>query len=155
MITSEEVSERDRWFVGTLLTIVAGGADTDGKLAVLDQRANLGFSPPRHVHRREGTALFVIDGELTVDIGGEQRVVGAGDFVWLPRDIPHTFRVDSDQARFLEFVTPPGFEQYHVDASDPAPTRTIPPPAEPDIARLVGAIGPYGAEILGPPLAPK
>ena len=148
------ISERDRWFVGTLLSIVATGAETDGKLAVMEQRARRGFSPPRHVHHREDTAMFVIDGALTVDVGGEQRTVAAGGFVWLPRDVPHTFRVDSDQARFLELVTPPGFEQYHVDASDPATEIRIPPPTEPDIARLVGAIGPYGAEIIGPPLQP-
>jgi len=152
MQTSAPRSERDRWFVGTLLSVVATGADTDGKLAVMEQRARRGFSPPRHIHRREDTAMFVIDGSLTVDIGGEQRTVAAGGFVWLPRDVPHTFRVDSAQARFLELVTPPGFEQYHVDASDPALELQIPPPSEPDITRLVGAIGPYGAEIIGPPL---
>jgi quercetin dioxygenase-like cupin family protein len=155
MIAAHDATARDRWFVGTLLTIVATAADTGGSLAVMEQRANRGFSPPRHVHRREDTALFVIGGLLTVDVGGEQRSVSSGEFVWLPRDVPHTFRVDSEQARFLELITPPGFEQYHVDASDPAPEMRIPPATEPDISRLVGAIGPYGAEIIGPPLDPK
>ncbi|MCU1398881.1 MAG: Cupin 2 conserved barrel domain protein [Acidimicrobiales bacterium] len=148
------VSDRDRWFVGTLLTIVADGRDTDGGLALMEQRARAGFSPPRHVHRREDTAMYVIDGELTVDLDGRQSQLGTGGFAWLPRDVPHTFRVDSDTATFLEIVTPAGFEQYHVDASDPASDRTLPPQASPDIARLVGAIGPYGAEIIGPPLDP-
>lgn len=154
MESTGTITERDRWFVGTLLSIVATGVETDGKLAVMEQRARRGFSPPRHVHNREDTGMFVIDGTLTFDVGGEQRTVAAGGFVWLPRGVPHTFRVDSEQARFLELVTPPGFEQYHVDASDPAAEMLIPPPTEPDIARLIGAIAPYGAEIIGPPLQP-
>ena len=84
--------------------------------------------------------------------GDEEVSVGTGDFVFLPRDVPHTFHVDSPEAHFLELVTPGGFEQYHVDASDPAPAAVLPPPGPPDIGRLVAELTPYGAEILGPPL---
>lgn len=151
--STQEVTERDRWFVGTLLTIVADAADTTGQLAVMQQHARQGFSPPRHLHHREDTALLVLDGRITVDIDGDLRVLEAGGFAWLPRDVPHTFRVDSDEARFLELITPAGFEAYHLDTSDAAPARTLPPQGEPDIGRLVGAIGPYGAEIIGPPMS--
>lgn len=147
-------TDRDRWFVGTLLRVVAAAADTGGQLAVMEQHARRGFSPPRHVHHREDTALLVLDGAITVEVGDERRQVAAGEFVWLPRDVPHTFRVDSDTVRQLELVTPAGFEQYHLDTSDPAPSLELPPPGEPDIARLLGAIGPYGAEIIGPPMSP-
>lgn len=149
----QEASTRDRWFVGSLLTIVADAAQTGGQLAVMEQTARRGFSPPRHVHHREDTALMVLDGHLTVDIDGAVQTLPAGGFVWLPRDAPHTFRVDSDEARFLELITPAGFESYHLDTSDPAPSRTLPPEGEPDIGRLIGGIAPYGAEILGPPMS--
>jgi hypothetical protein len=72
----------------------------------------------------------------------------------LPRDVPHTFRVDSETVRQLEFVTPAGFERFHVDASDAAPAAELPPPSEPDIPRLLSAIDGYNAEIIGPPLGP-
>ena len=145
-------TDRDRWFLGTLVQIRAAAADTGGRLGMFEQRARRGVSPPRHVHRREDTALLVLEGAITVVVGEERLEVGTGGFVWLPRDVPHTFRVDSDMVRQLEFVTPAGFEQFHVDAGDPAPQLEVPPPTEPDIARLVAAIGPYGAEIIGPPL---
>ncbi|MBI1843537.1 MAG: cupin domain-containing protein, partial [Actinobacteria bacterium] len=114
-------TDRDRWFIGTLLRIVADGTDTAGGLAIMEQQARRGFSPPRHVHHREDSALLVLDGAITVVIGDERRQVGAGEFVWLPRDVPHTFRVDSDTVRQLELVTPAGFEQYHLETSDAAP----------------------------------
>ncbi len=143
---------RDRWFAGTLLRMVATGPETAGRLAVMEQVARRGFSPPLHVHHREDTAMYVIDGRLTVRVGEDESTVSSGGFVWLPRDVPHTFRVDSDQVRLVEMVTPAGFEQFHVDASDPAPSLEVPPPGEPDVARLVAAIGPYDAEIIGPPM---
>jgi quercetin dioxygenase-like cupin family protein len=145
---------RDRWFLGTLLRLRATAGDTGGQLAVMEQTAHRGFSPPRHVHHREDTALYVLDGSITAVVGDERVEVGPGGFVWLPRDVPHTFRVDSDVVRQLEFVTPAGFEQFHVDAGDPAPALVVPPPTEPDIPRLLDAIGGYDAEIVGPPLGP-
>lgn len=147
--------DRDRWFLGTLLQIRASGDETGGQLAVMEQRARRGFSPPRHVHRREDTALLVLDGAITVVVGDERSELGPGGFVWLPRGVPHTFRVDSDTVRQIELVTPAGFEGFHVDTSDPAQLLELPPPAEPDIPRLLDAIGPYGAEIVGPPLGPR
>jgi mannose-6-phosphate isomerase-like protein (cupin superfamily) len=147
-------TERDRWFLGTLLQVLAGGDDTGGQLAVMEQRARRGFSPPRHVHHREDTALLVLDGSITAVVGDDRVEVGPGGFVWLPRDVPHTFRVDSDTVRQLELATPAGFERFHVETSDPAPALEIPPPAEPDIPRVLGAVGRYGAEIVGPPLGP-
>lgn len=120
----------------------------------MEQSAPRGFSPPLHVHHREDTALLVLDGRITVLVGDERRTCEAGELVWLPRDVPHTFRVDSEVVRQLELVTPAGFEDFHVDASEPARARAIPPASEPDIASLLAAIGPYEAEILGPPLGP-
>lgn len=151
--TATEV-DRDRWFLGTLLQIVANGTDTGGQLAVMEQRARRGFSPPRHVHHREDTAIVVLEGAITVEIGDERSEVGAGGFVWLPRDVPHTFRVDSDAVHIFELITPAGFETFHVDTSEPAERLELPPPTEPDVPRLLDAIGPYGAEIVGPPLGP-
>ena len=143
---------RERWFAGTWLRLVATAADTGGAMAVMEQRARRGFSPPRHVHHAEDTAIVLLDGSLTVVVGDETRTVGAGEMVWLPRDVPHTFRVDSATAHLLELVTPAGFEQFHVDASDPAPTDDLPPSPETDVPRLVAAITGYDAEIVGPPL---
>jgi quercetin dioxygenase-like cupin family protein len=145
-------TERDRWFLGTFLRILANASDTSGQLGVMEQIAPRGFSPPLHVHHREDTALLVLEGAITAVVGDQRIELGPGGFVWLPRDIPHTFRVDSDTVRQLELTTPAGIEQFHIDTSDPAPLAEMPPPAEPDIPRLLDAITAYDAEIIGPPL---
>jgi quercetin dioxygenase-like cupin family protein len=152
--TTTKITERDRWFLWTFLRILATAGDTGGQLGVMEQGAPQGFSPPRHVHHREDTALLVLDGAITAVVGDERVELGPGGFVWLPRDVPHTFRVDSETVRQLELITPAGIEQFHINASDPARNAALPPPSEPDIPRLVNAIAGYDAEIIGPPLSP-
>lgn len=142
----------ERWFVGTLVRVVAGAAETGGALMVMEQRARRGFSPPRHVHRKEDTALWVRSGRITVEVGDRTHVVEDGGFVWLPRDVPHTFRVDSEDVELVELATPGGIEGFHLDASDPAPVPDLPPPGEPDVPRLLATAGPYDVAIVGPPL---
>jgi quercetin dioxygenase-like cupin family protein len=154
LATTTTPTDRDRWFAGTLLRVVAGTGDTDGKLTVMEQRAPRGFSPPLHVHEREDTALLLLAGELRVRVGDDERTLRPGDFAWLPRSVPHSFRVDSDEAHLIELATPAGVEGFHVDASDPAPTLEIPPPGEPDVARIAAASRSYGATFAGPPMAP-
>jgi quercetin dioxygenase-like cupin family protein len=144
--------ERLRWFLGTLNRIVATADDTAGAFGLMEQWGQQGFSPPLHVHHREDSALYLIEGTITLRLGDDETTLGPGDFAFMPRDIPHTFRVDSDRARFLEIVTPGGFEQFHIDASDPAPAATLPPVGPPDIPRVVAAIATYDAELVGPPL---
>jgi quercetin dioxygenase-like cupin family protein len=132
--------------------VVAGAADTGGALMVMEQRARRGFSPPRHIHRHEDTALWVRSGRITVEIGDHTQVVDDGGFVWLPRDVPHTFRVDSDEVDLVELANPGGVEGFHLAASDPAAGPDLPPPGEPDIPRLLATAAPYDIEIIGPPL---
>lgn len=147
-----ELDDRLRWFVGSLNRVITTAEETGGAFGLMEQWARRGFSPPTHVHHREDSALYVLDGNIRVRVGTEESTVTAGQVAFLPRDVPHSFRVDSDNAHFLELVTPGGFEQYHIDASDPAEVASLPPEQPPDIARLLDAIVPYGAEITGPPL---
>jgi len=80
----------------------------------------------------------------------------AGSFVYGPRDIPHTFAVTSEQARFLLVTEPAGLERFVRAGSEPARTLTIPaPPSEPpDPAQRAALAGDYWMWILGPPGIP-
>jgi mannose-6-phosphate isomerase-like protein (cupin superfamily) len=54
-----------------------------------------------HVHHDEDEWFYVLGGELTIWVAGQTVVASAGSFVFGPRDVPHTFIVSSDEARFL------------------------------------------------------
>jgi quercetin dioxygenase-like cupin family protein len=144
------------WFLGTLSTIKASSRTTGGRVGVIDTLAPRGSGSPLHVHHNEDEWFYVIEGELTFWVGGDVITAPAGSFVYGPRNIPHTFTVTSDQARFLLVVEPAGFEGFVRAIGQPAERLEIPPAATepPDIARIAEAAAEYGMEILGPPGIP-
>jgi quercetin dioxygenase-like cupin family protein len=144
------------WFLGALATVKASAETTGGRVAVIEHLAPRGSGSPLHVHRREDEWFYVIEGELTLWVGGEVIVAGAGAFVYGPRDVPHTFTVSSEQARFLLVTEPAGFEQFVRALSEPATELVIPPPPTepPDVAAMAAKAAEHGLEILGPPGIP-
>ena len=57
-----------------------------------------------HIHHEHTDAFYVLEGELTFEIGCERQtaVVGAGGFVAVPPNVAHAFSHDSDRpARWL------------------------------------------------------
>jgi quercetin dioxygenase-like cupin family protein len=144
------------WFLGFLVTVKASAETTGGRVAVLEHLAPRGAGSPLHVHRRENEWFYVLEGELTFWVGGEAIAAPAGSFVYGPREIPHTFIVSSDQARFLLVAEPAGFESFVRAVAEPAERLAIPPAATepPDFARLAGIAAEHGIEILGPPGIP-
>lgn len=143
------------WFFGQLVTIKAAADTTNGHAGITECLGPRGTGSPLHVHRNEDEWFFVVEGELTIWIGGETVVLPAGSFAYGPRDIPHTFMVTSDVARFLLVVNPGGFESFIRAVGQPAPSLTIPPAddSEPDaeqMAALVALAAKHGVELLGP-----
>jgi uncharacterized cupin superfamily protein len=79
---------------------------TGGGVAVLEHLAARGAGSPLHVHRLEEEWFYVLEGELTLWVGGHVIDAPTGAFVDGPRGIAHTFIVRSERARFL-LVTQP------------------------------------------------
>jgi quercetin dioxygenase-like cupin family protein len=144
------------WAFGTLGVVKASRETTDGRVFVVEQLAPRGAGSPLHVHHREDEWFYVIEGELTFWVGGDVIDAPAGSFVYGPRDIPHTFVVASEEARFLLVTEPGDFSAFLRAAGEPAQRLEIPPaPTEPpDIAGLTALAAQYGVEILGPPGIP-
>ena len=146
-----------RWGFGMLAMLKATSETTGGRVFVMENLGPRGAGSPLHVHHREDEWFYVLEGELTFWVGGQVVDAPAGSFVYGPRDIPHTFIVASEQARFLLVTEPAGFDAFFRAASEPAARLEIPPaPTEPpDIAGLTALAASYGIEILGPPGIPS
>ncbi len=143
------------WFLGTLVTIKASSETTGGRVAVIDHLAPRGAGSPLHVHRREDEWFYVIEGELTFWVGGQVIAAPPGAFVFGPRDVPHTYEVSSERARWLLVAEPAGFEGFIRAAAEPARALELPPPPQPPDPALLGALAAeHGIEILGPPGIP-
>jgi quercetin dioxygenase-like cupin family protein len=71
-----------------------------------------GGSNPPHIHRREEETFYIQQGTLTVQVGGTTLTASPGDFVCLPRGIPHCFQNNGNEdAKFLLVAAPAGLEK--------------------------------------------
>ncbi|MEA2449762.1 MAG: hypothetical protein QOG63_1694 [Thermoleophilaceae bacterium] len=75
---------------------------------------------PMHTHAHEDEYSYVLSGRLTAQIGDDVVEAGPGELVVKPRGIPHTFWNAGDEpVRFLELISPAGFEEYFFDLAEP------------------------------------
>jgi len=149
-----------RWNVaGNLAHVLLGGAQTGGAFALIELVERQ--APPRHIHHREDELIYVLEGELSVEIDGERFRAPAGAAVLVPRGCVHGFAIEEGPARLLVLVTPAGLEGLFLASSEPAPSLDLPPvPADADdpwhAAQLAAALlDAYGTEAVGPPISPR
>jgi quercetin dioxygenase-like cupin family protein len=152
MSTVEE--HRAIWFVGAYGKVIVSADETDGRMTLLEVSGRQGQMPPLHVHRTDDEAFHVIEGELTAYIGNEVVRLGPGDTGFAPRDVPHTYRVESDGARWLTIGAPGGLDRYFLAIGRPAGGDG--PPSEPiapdvDAAATLERETGFRIELLGPP----
>ena len=145
-----------RWFLGTLATIRVPGEAVDGRFALIEFLFPQYASPPRHTHPQD-ESYVVLDGQLTVEAGGDRFTLTEGGVAVVPMGVAHTFRVDSETARVLVLSTPSGLERMVLDGSMPASSATLPPadaprPTADELTRIFEA---HGQLNCGPPLAPE
>ena len=109
-----------------------------------------GAEAPLHVHHNEDEAFWVLDGEVTLEIGETTIEAHAGDYAFGPRHIPHRYTVGDAGCRMLFILTPGGFEDMVLAMSEPAGAHTLPPPSteEPDMAQIKAIAAAHGGEVL-------
>ncbi len=139
------------WFANALMLIKADTETTEGRFTFIDQRVPGGYAVPRHVHHAEDEAWYLLEGDATFYCGDDSFTAGSGSWVFLPRDIPHTFKVGPDGARMITITAPSGFADFVEECGEPAPELAIPPQGPIDVHRLATIAAKYEVEILGPP----
>ena len=153
MVTTEADADA-YWSVGALMIIKVSGDQTNGEYALVDHTAPPGWESPYHVHHGEDELFHLISGEIDCyygEEGSERMHAGPNDTVFLPRDVPHGFRVVSDEpCRMLIHVTPSRFEKFAEEAGRPAERLETPPQEAPDVAALTEVAAKYDLDILGP-----
>jgi quercetin dioxygenase-like cupin family protein len=143
------------WFLGNRMTVKATAEATGGAFGLVESWIPAGASPPLHVHRREDESFWVMEGRIRFRCGDRDIEAGPGSFVFLPRDVPHTFVVEGDEdAHILTLLTPGGGEGFFVDGGREPEGPGLPPPGPPDIEKLKRVAALYESDIIGPPLAP-
>ena len=110
----------------TRAVIKLAGAEAAGRLGAVEMEFGPGFAgPPPHRHRDTDHLWYVLAGQLDVTIGGQRRVLGPGDFAFIPRGIPHAFaNPGAAPARLLEVDTPRPLDGYLAELAAAFPAGT-------------------------------
>jgi quercetin dioxygenase-like cupin family protein len=122
--------ERSRWFMGSLFTFLAMADETGGQFSCIDITVRKGTEIPPHMHTRDDESFYILEGEILCHIGGRKYSAKQGEFVFLPRNIPHTWEALTDTLRFLLLITPAGGERVFWEFSEPAPSVSLPPESQ-------------------------
>lgn len=141
------------WGPGELMTFLATGKETGGAFFMADVSVVPGAGTPPHIHHREDESFYLFEGTLTMHVGEDTIAASAGDFVFLPREIPHSFQNTGDgYAKALVLTVPAGLEGFFSEVFEPAADRTaVPPPSSKElIGRALAASPRYGLELLPP-----
>ena len=141
------------WYNGSLMTFLATAEDTQGQFALIEAVARKGNAPPPHMHHQEDEIFYVVEGEITASVGNKTIKATPGTLVFMPRDVVHSFAIESEQVRMLVLLTPAGMEGWFKEFSVPAPAMTLPPVAEvpfSEIQRMLAVAPKFGLEFVLP-----
>ena len=117
-------------FGGTAAIYKLVGEQTHGTLAIVEHTvAPSTLAAPPHTHRDEDEISYVLQGELTIQVGEHLIQAPVGTLVVKPRGIRHCFwNAGSAPARLLEIITPAGLEHYFEELASLASVGGPPDP---------------------------
>ena len=100
------------WSQDILWTILASSEQTGGSYSLMQELCSKHSGPPP---------------QITLAVGAEKIVAKAGSLAYIPARCVHSFRVDTQETRLLNFYLPGGFEHVITEIGVPAEARTLPP----------------------------
>jgi mannose-6-phosphate isomerase-like protein (cupin superfamily) len=108
-VTVDEIS-----LGGAIVETLVRGDQVNGLFTLLRYTAPpASVGAPLHRHAVTAEVFHVVDGELTIELDGEVRVLGAGQTATVPVGSVHGFRNASNRAvTFLVVAAPPGLERF-------------------------------------------
>ena len=93
------------------IRVLLRSEQTGGQVSVIDNTMPAGAKGPPLHHHDFDEAFYVLDGELTFQLGDELRTAGPGTLTFAPRGSHHTLaNLSGAPASYLLVCTPAGFE---------------------------------------------
>ena len=103
--------------------------------------------PPLHIHPNADELFYILEGSLLMKNGDDLTEVRAGDLVYIPKGVPHTFANMTDRpARSINVFCPSGLADFLQEVADGFAAT----PESVDVQEIAGR---HDLEIIGPPLA--
>jgi quercetin dioxygenase-like cupin family protein len=147
-LAQPEQQQQLEWLDGGTLAILLDSAATDGQLMVGRFDVSEGEAPPYHQHTFEDEVFMLIKGQALVWVDDEQHELKEGGIIFLPKGIPHAYRITSAKADLLMINTPGGIEgMFRATGRD----RSTPRPPDFQVKPDPAVSAKYGNIIVGPP----
>ena len=138
------------WGPADRIRFLITGDETGGAFFLAEVIVSPSGGTRPHVHSREEETFRVLEGTLTVRVGGKTLIASPGDVVYLPRGVVHCFQnTGTTDAKFVLLVTPAGLEKFFEEGFLPASgdSETRPDFDETMMARLFAAAQRHGIEL--------
>ena len=147
------------WFLNTRVRIVVPASAGKDSISILQHWAPFGDSPPLHIHTTEDEAFRVLEGRFRFRVGDQEHLLHAGETLLAPKNVPHTYCIESPEGGSWMTVTTSGdFEGLVRKISRPAGNDGLPTPVDhptpEQIQALTDACRDHKIEIAGPPMTP-
>ena len=101
--------------------------------------ANVG--PALHIHPKAPEAYYVLEGEYALGYGDKTVLAKAGDFVFIPKGVPHNYQSGPAGDKVLA-ISPAGPEGYFEQVADTIKEGTVTWQTEIEIAKKYGQVFP-------------
>ncbi len=121
------------------------GKDTDGQLCVLEYTGFAKTGPMLHVHLKQDEIFLVTEGSYRFVVGSETHILAAGDSIFLPRNIPHTWIQLTDRGKMIYMLQPAGKMEEFFSYMN----KLKAPPSPEEMDRIHAA---HEMKVVGPPL---
>ncbi|HCE6896738.1 cupin domain-containing protein [Pseudomonas aeruginosa] len=104
---------------GALMNVRVLSDETGGVYSMMETVLPPGGVVPRHVHEDEDENNYILEGQLTMQIGEVVHVAVPGSYVVAPRGIEQCFRNEGlVDCRFLTTFLPGGAEGFFLEAAE-------------------------------------
>ena len=93
--------------------ILLGTEKSNDVIGIIELRVAPGWDGPPLHHHDFDEAFYVLEGELTFQLGEQLRAAGPGELIFAPRGTIHTLaNLAERQARYILVCTPGQFTRY-------------------------------------------
>jgi mannose-6-phosphate isomerase-like protein (cupin superfamily) len=153
LLTQIEQETTSQWFIDELASAALDVTERPAQTALVERAAPEGVMPPLHT-RDEAETYRVLEGEVLFFIGDEVVPAGPGDVVVAAAGVERTFRVESEDARWLVLTRVTSLDRFldfnrAVVEPVAVPVSGWPSADEEAVLSSLGTAN--GIELLGPP----
>lgn len=125
-------------------TVLLRSEQTDGALSAIALTVPADWSGPPLHHHAFDEAFYVLEGQLSFQLGDELVAAGPNTLVFAPGDAVHTLaNLDAAPARYLLLCTPAGFERRFEPAAGAIPETVV-------VGDPIAMSGPEAPRVLPP-----